>query len=628
MHHASCVMYHQKHISTYFCQLTKKTRLAQYYLLNFCLTLTIVKLLKHKVYKYSYFPHYSITLFIKTMATEERIWLKNYPEGVPHEIDTQGYTSLVDLLNANFVKFKDRPAFMTIVGSSNRTMTFSEIDQKSRAFGAYLQSIGLKPGDKIGLMMPNLLQYPIALYGALRAGLIIVNTNPLYTAREIEHQFNDAGVKAVVIAENFAAELQKCIAKTKIETVIVASIGEQFGGFKGRIINFVVRKVKKMVPKFKLPGAVKFSDCIKKGDPAALKMHQSALEDVICLQYTGGTTGVAKGAMLTNSNILHNLFQVKAWIADADLTEGKESVLTPLPMYHIFSFVVNCLCMGNFGALNVLVINPRDIPGLVKIIDKTKPSLITGVNTLFNALLNNSDFQALDFSKLKVVVGGAMAIQRPVAERWHEVTKVMLTEGFGMTESSPVVSVNPLHGNARIGTIGMPVPSTLVRICDENNNPLPLGERGEIQVKGPQVMKGYYNKPDATASTITPEGWLRTGDVGIMDEDGFITIVDRIKDMILVSGFNVYPNEIEEVLVSHPKVLEAAAVGVPDDKSGEAVKVFIVKKDASLTKEEVAAYCTENLTGYKKPKHIEFRDELPKTNVGKILRRALRDEGK
>ena len=562
------------------------------------------------------------------MATEERIWLKNYPEGVAHDIDVQGYNSLVDLLNDNLVKFKDRPAFMAIVGSSERTLTFGDIDEKSRAFGAYLQSIGLKPGDKIGLMMPNLLQYPIALYGALRAGLVVVNTNPLYTAREIEHQFNDAGVTAVVIAENFAHELQKCISKTKVKHVIVASIGEQFGGFKGWLINFVIRNVKKMVPKFSLPGSVKFKDCLKKGNPANLKMDKTGLEDVICLQYTGGTTGVAKGAMLTNSNLLHNLYQVKAWIADADLKEGYETVLTPLPMYHIFSFVVNCLCMGNFGALNVLVLNPRDIPGLTKIVEKTSPSLITGVNTLFNAMLNNQEFRALNFSKLKVVVGGAMAIQRAVAEEWKKVTGVTLTEGFGMTEASPVVSVNPLADKARIGTIGMPVPSTWVRICDENNNPLPLGERGEIQVKGPQVMKGYYNKPEATASTITAEGWLRTGDVGIMDEDGFVTIVDRIKDMILVSGFNVYPNEIEDVLASHPKVLEVAAVGVPDEKSGEAVKVFIVKKDESLTKEEVAAFCAENLTGYKKPKHIEFRAELPKTNVGKILRRALRDEGK
>lgn len=556
----------------------------------------------------------------------ERIWLKNYPTGVPHDIDIEGYTCLVDLINDTLIKFKDRPAYTSVVGSSKKTLSFADIDQKSKAFGAYLQSLGLQPGDKIGLMMPNLLQYPIALFGAMRAGLIVVNTNPLYTGREIEHQFNDAGVKAVVIAENFAFELEKVIAKTQVKHIIIASIGEMFGGIKGTVINFVVRNIKKMVPKYNLPGAVKFTTALKKGNSANLKIHKTGLDEVILLQYTGGTTGISKGAMLTNSNMLYNMFQVKAWIADADLKEGVERVLTPLPLYHIFSFTVNCLCLGSFGAENILVINPRDIPALVKIIAQGQPSLITGVNTLFNALLNNEDFRKLDFSKLKVVVGGAMAIQRPVAERWRELTGITLTEGFGMTESSPVVSVNPLRGNARIGTIGMPVPSTWVRICDEDNNELPLGQAGEIQVKGPQVMKGYFEKPDATASTITPEGWLRTGDVGVMDEDGFVKIVDRIKDMILVSGFNVYPNEIEEVLASHPKVLEAAAIGVPDEKSGEAVKVFVVKKDASLTQEEVMAHCNENLTGYKRPRVVVFRDELPKTNVGKILRRALRDE--
>jgi long-chain acyl-CoA synthetase len=556
----------------------------------------------------------------------ERIWLKNYPTGVPHDIDIEGYTCLVDLINDTLIKFKDRPAYTSVVGSSRKTLSFADIDQKSKAFGAYLQSLGLQPGDKIGLMMPNLLQYPIALFGAMRAGLIVVNTNPLYTGREIEHQFNDAGVKAVVIAENFAFELEKVIAKTQVKHIIIASIGEMFGGIKGTVINFVVRNIKKMVPKYNLPGAVKFTTALKKGNSANLKVHKTGLDELILLQYTGGTTGVSKGAMLTNSNMLYNMFQVKAWIADADLKEGIERVLTPLPLYHIFSFTVNCLCLGSFGAENILVINPRDIPALVKIIAQGQPSLITGVNTLFNALLNNEDFRKLDFSKLKVVVGGAMAIQRPVAERWRELTGITLTEGFGMTESSPVVSVNPLRGNARIGTIGMPVPSTWVRICDEDNNELSLGQAGEIQVKGPQVMKGYYNQPEATASTITSEGWLRTGDVGVMDEDGFVKIVDRIKDMILVSGFNVYPNEIEEVLAAHPKVLEAAAIGVPDEKSGEAVKVFVVKKDSTLTQEEVMAHCNENLTGYKRPRVVVFRDELPKTNVGKILRRALRDE--
>ncbi len=561
------------------------------------------------------------------MAADERLWLKNYPKGVPSEIDVEGYTCLVDLINDTLVKFKDRPAYTSIVAGSTKTFSFAEIDQKSRAFGAYLQSLGLKAGDKIGLMMPNLLQYPIALYGALRAGLTVVNTNPLYTAREIEHQFNDAGVTAVVIAENFAHELDKVLSKTKVKHIIVASIGEMFGGLKGWFINFAIRNIKKMVPKYSLPGHVKFKKCLNT-DPSQLKMHKSDLEDVIALQYTGGTTGVAKGAMLTNKNLLYNMFQVKAWIGTADLKEGQEVVLTPLPLYHIFSFCVNCLCMGSFGGENVLVVNPRDIPGLTKIIAQTQPTLMTGVNTLFNALLNDENFRKLDFSKLKVVVGGAMAIQRPVAERWKEVTGVTLTEGYGMTEASPVVSVNPLGGDARIGTIGMPMPSTNLRICDEENNMLPLGEAGEIQVKGPQVMKGYYNRPEATADTIIEDGWLRTGDVGVMDEDGFVKIVDRIKDMILVSGFNVYPNEIEEVIAAHDKVLEVAAVGVADPKSSEAVKVFVVKKDDSLTEEELREYCKKHLTGYKKPKHYEFRDELPKTNVGKILRRALRDEEK
>lgn len=562
------------------------------------------------------------------MAADQRLWLKNYPKGVPEEIDIEGYTCLVDLINDTLEKFKDRPAFTSIVAGSTKTFNFAEIDEKSRAFGQYLQSIGLKPGDRIALMMPNLLQYPIALYGALRAGLKIVNTNPLYTAREIEHQFNDADVSAVVIAENFAHELEKVIHKTKVKTVILASIGEMFGGLKGWFINFAIRTLKKMVPKYNLPGHLKFKKCLNAGDASKLKMHKSELDEVIALQYTGGTTGVAKGAMLTNKNLLYNMFQVKAWIGSADLQEGKEVVLTPLPLYHIFSFCVNCLCMGSFGSENILVVNPRDIPGLTKIIAQTKPTLMTGVNTLFNALLNNDDFRALDFSKLKVVVGGAMAIQRPVAERWQEVTGVVLTEGYGMTEASPVISVNPLGDAARIGTIGMPMPSTDLRICDEENNVLPLGEAGEIQCKGPQVMKGYLNRPEATAETIIEGGWLRTGDVGVMDEDGFVKIVDRIKDMILVSGFNVYPNEIEEVIASHDKVMEVAAVGVPDPKSSEAVKVFVVKKDDSLTEEELRAYCKEHLTGYKKPKHYEFRDELPKTNVGKILRRALRDEEK
>ena len=567
------------------------------------------------------------------MSAVEKRWLKNYPQGVPHEIDFGGYTSLVGLVNDNLKKYANRPAFRSFVGSSEKMLTFGEIDQLSKQFAAYLQNeMGLKPGDRLALMMPNLLQYPIALFAAMRAGLTIVNTNPLYTAREIQHQFHDAGVTAVVIAENFAAELEKVIDKTEVKRnkVIVVSIGEMFGGFKGWLINFAVRKLKKMVPKYNLAGHIKFKKALNQGNASQLKMASGGqLDDVICLQYTGGTTGVAKGAELTNKNMLANVFQVEGWINSANLKEGDERILTPLPLYHIFSFTVNLLCLGtSFGACNVLVVNPRDLPAVVDIMKKTQPSVMTGVNTLFNALLNNEEFTQLDFSKLQIVIGGAMAIQKPVAEKWKKVTGSTLTEGYGMTEASPVVSVNPLYDEGRIGTIGLPIPSTELRICDEDNNPLPLGEAGEIQVRGPQVMKGYLNRPEDTAKTIVEDGWLRTGDVGVMDEDGFVKIVDRIKDMILVSGFNVYPNEIEEVLAAHPKVLEVAAVGVPDPKSTEAVKVFVVKKDPSLTEEELRAFSKENFTGYKKPKHYEFREELPKTNVGKILRRALRDEAK
>ena len=559
------------------------------------------------------------------MASQtERPWLAQYGKNVPADIDLSKYNCLVQVLDHYLKQFAQRPAYHFM----GKELSFAELDQKSRAFGAFLQAQGLKKGDKIALMMPNILQYPIALFGALRAGLIIVNTNPLYTAREMEHQFKDSGAKALVIAENFAAEFQKAAPKLGIELVITTSVGELLG-LKGWLVNFVLRKVKKMIPPYQLPAKLKqftFKQALA-SDPKKIQIIESQLDDTICIQYTGGTTGVAKGAELTNRNLVANMLQVRAWIAGADIKDGQEVMLTPLPMYHIFSFTVNCLCMASFGAKSVLVANPRDLPAVVKTITQTQPTMMTGVNTLFNALLNNEAFRALDFSKLKVAVGGAMAIQAPVAKRWREVTKMDLTEGYGMTESSPVACVNPLH-DVQVGTIGVPIPSTWVRICDENLNELPIGERGEIQIKGPQVMKGYYNRPDETAKTITPDGWLRTGDIGIMNEKGFIKIVDRLKDMILVSGFNVYPNEVEEVIAAHPKVLEVAAVGVPDTHSGEAVKVYVVKKDESLTEAEVMNFCKENLTGYKKPKYLEFRTELPKTNVGKILRRALRDEAK
>lgn len=562
------------------------------------------------------------------MATTERIWLKSYPKEVPHEVNIDEFTTLVDFICDNLKKYKDRPAYTCLIGSNQKTLTYGDVDRMSNAMAAYLQSLGLQKGDRVAIMLPNIVQYPVALFGVMRAGLIAVNTNPLYTAREIKHQFNDAGVKAVIIAENFAHELEKVVKETGVKHIVTASIGGMFGGLKGTIINLVLKHVRKMVPKFNLPGAVKFPAAIKAGMGKPVKKHTSEKDDMVCIQYTGGTTGVAKGAVLTNSNLLHNMVQMRSWLMSVDVKNGQERMLTPLPMYHIFSFTVNCLCMSNFGAMNILVPNPRDIPGLTDVIAKTKPTMMSGVNTLFNALLNNPDFVKLDFSDLKFVIGGAMAIQGPVAERWKKVTGNDLIEGYGMTETSPVATANPL-ANVQVGTIGLPMPSTDVRIVDENGVVQGPGEgRGEIQIKGPQVMKGYYNRPEATAKTFTEDGWLKTGDVGILQEDGFFKIVDRLKDMILVSGFNVYPNEIEDVIASHPKVLEVAAVGVADPKSTEAVKVFIVKKDESLTEEEVRAFCVENFTGYKKPKHVEFRTELPKTNVGKILRRALRDEAK
>lgn len=561
------------------------------------------------------------------MNTTDRVWLKSYSKNIPHDISIDQYPSLIGFISDNLKKFKDKPAYTCLIGSNRKTLTYGDVDRMSNAMAGYLQSLGLQKGDRVAIMLPNIVQYPVALFGVMRAGLVPVNTNPLYTGREIKHQFNDAGVKAVIIAENFAHELEKVVKETGVKHIVTASIGGMFGGVKGFVINTVL-KFKGMVKKFNLSGAVKFSAAIKAGTGKKITAHAVAKEDMACIQYTGGTTGVAKGAVLTNANLLSNMAQMSAWLADANLKEGQEVMLTPLPMYHIFSFTVNCLCMSNFGALNVLVPNPRDIPGLVDVIAKTKPSMMTGVNTLYNAMLNNDDFRALDFSTLKFCIGGAMAIQAPVAKRWKEVTGNELLEGYGMTETSPVASAN-VFGQVETGTIGLPMPSTYLRIMDADGNVQGPGEgRGEIQIKGPQVMQGYYNRPEATAETFTKDGWLKTGDVGIMLDNGAFKIVDRMKDMILVSGFNVYPNEIEDVLASHPKVLEIAAVGVPDPKSTEAVKVFIVKKDASLTEEEVRAFCVENFTGYKKPKHIEFRDELPKTNVGKILRRALRDEAK
>ncbi|MCB0629989.1 MAG: AMP-binding protein [Saprospiraceae bacterium] len=551
---------------------------------------------------------------------EERPWLKHYPKGVPANIDPDAYPNLVAMLEETFEKYRKLPAFACM----GKSLTFDQIDKMSRQFGAYLHSRGLEPGDRIALMMPNMLQYPIALFGALRAGLVVVNTNPLYTPREMEHQFTDSGVKAIVIAENFAANLEKIIGHTEIKTVILTSIGEMLGAIKGTVVNFVVRKIKKMVPKFNIANTVNFSEALSQGKKFVIKEFHNDPDRVIIHQYTGGTTGVAKGAMLTNRNLVANMQQIRAWMMPY-LKEKEEIALSPLPMYHIFAFTVNALALMSIGTMTVLITNPRDLSTVVGAFKDYKITLMTGINTLFNALVHNADFAKQDFSSLKITVGGGMAVQRPVAEKWQQVTGCVLSEGYGMTESSPVASINPLDGTGRMGTIGLPVSSTLIRIVDiDTGSPLPIGGTGEIQIKGPQVMKGYFNRPDETAKTVK-DGWLCTGDIGVMSEEGFIQIVDRKKDMILVSGFNVYPNEIEEVVAAHPKVLEAAAIGIPSDKSGEVVKLFVVKKDKSLKEKELIEYCRENLTGYKVPKEIEFRTELPKTNVGKILRRELRE---
>ena len=553
---------------------------------------------------------------------ENKPWLSQYPAGIPANIDVTKYANMVEFVNECIEKFADLPAFENM----GKRLTFKQIGKLSDNFGAYLHSRGLKPGDKIALMMPNLLQFPIALIGCLKAGLVVVNTNPLYTPREMKHQFVDSNVKAIVIADNFAANLQKILGDTTINTIILTSIGEMLGSIKGGLVNFVVKKVKRMVPKYDLPNTVTFSEALKTGRKFKINDFENKSEDVIVHQYTGGTTGVAKGAMLTNANLVANMLQIKAWLGSG-IDDGKEIVLTPLPLYHIFAFTVNCMAMMSYGALNVLVTNPRDLPKLVGEFKKNKITIFTGVNTLFNALIHNKEFQELDFSSLNITVGGGMAVQTAVAQKWKAITGTTLSEGYGLTEASPVVTTNPIDGSARLGSIGLPIPSTDVRIVSEDGQVLPAGEVGELQVKGPQVMKGYYNKFQETEDMIK-DGWLCTGDIATMDKDGYFRIVDRKKDMILVSGFNVYPNEIEDVIAQHPKVAEVAAIGIPSEKSGEVVKVFVVKSDNSLTADEVIEYCRANCTNYKVPKEVEFRDELPKTNVGKILRRVLKEENK
>ncbi len=549
---------------------------------------------------------------------EERPWLKLFPSGVPANIDADSYPTVMSLVSEAFTKYKSLPAY-TCMG---KDITFGQVDKLSTQFGAYLLSRGLEPGDKVALMMPNLLQYPIALFGVLKAGLVVVNTNPLYTPREMKHQFVDSEAKAIVIAENFAANLESILPDTQIKTVIITSIGEMLGFPKGMLIDFVIRTFKKMVPKFNIPNTVNFKEALKQGRKFSLPPLETCGEDVILLQYTGGTTGVSKGASLTNRNLVANLLQIQA-VMGPFLKEKEEVALSPLPMYHIFAFTVNCLALMTIGTRTVLITNARDIKSLIKTWKAYPISIVTGVNTLFNAMINNKSFKDIDFDPLKITVGGGMAVQRPVAEKWQQITGCPLSEGYGMTESSPVATINPLDGTGRIGTIGLPLPSTDVRIISDDGVVLGPNQAGEIQIKGPQVMKGYYKRPEETAATIK-DGWLCTGDIGQMTEDGFFSIVDRKKDMILVSGFNVFPNEIEEVVASNNKVLECAAIGIPHEKSGEVVKIFVVKKDKSLTEKELIDYCRQNLTGYKVPKEVEFRKDLPKTNVGKILRRELR----
>ncbi len=567
------------------------------------------------------FSVYYYSHLLPFLIMDARPWLDNYPSFVQKELDLQAYASVMELIDFNLKKFASQDGYVNM----DKTLTFGEVDRLSQNFAAYLQSLGLKAGDRIALQMPNLLQYPVALFGAIRAGLVIVNTNPLYTAREMAHQFNDSGAKAVVILANFASNLERVLRETQIEHVIVTEIGDLLGGLKGPFVNFAVKRIKKMVPAYNLPQAIPFNQALKKGSRLPYEKPAIKREDIGFLQYTGGTTGISKGAILTHANVVSNMLQIREWVCHK-LVEREETAITALPLYHIFAFTVNCLTMLQLGARNILITNPRDMKAFIKDLDKYPFTLITGVNTLFNGLLNQPDFGKVDFSPLKIAVGGGMAVQEAVNERWKRLTGVPILEGYGLSETAPVLTTNPVDGTDRIGSIGLPVPHTDLKIMDETGKEVPVGERGEICAKGPQVMPGYWNRPEETASVFHEGGWFRTGDIGVMDNDGFFRIVDRIKDMILVSGFNVYPNEVEGVVVMHEGVLEAAAVGVPDPKSTEAVKIFVVKKDPGLTKESLISHCREHLTGYKVPKHVEFREELPKSNVGKIIRRELREE--
>jgi long-chain acyl-CoA synthetase len=551
----------------------------------------------------------------------DRPWLANYPKGVPAEIDLDEYPSIVALMENCFDRFSHRPAFSNM----GRTISYAELDTLSQQFASFLlNDLNCVKGDRIAMMMPNVLQYPVAIAGALRAGMVVVNTNPMYTARELRHQLDDSGAKVIVVLENFAHTVASVVKETTVKHVVTTGIGDLLGFPKRLITNFVIRHVKKMVPAFAIDGAIGFNDALRRGAAGKRPKQDVAPEDIAFLQYTGGTTGVAKGAMLTHRNMIANMQQASAWIG-TDMREGEEAIVTALPLYHIFALTANCLTFMKLGGHNYLITNPRDMNGFVAELGRIRYTSITGVNTLFNGLLNTPGFDKLDFSNLRMTLGGGMAVQRAVAERWKKVTGSTLAEAYGLTETSPAVCINPLDLADYNGSIGLPVPSTEVNIQDDDGKQLAMGETGELCVRGPQVMKGYWNRAEETAKIIDADGWLHTGDIARMDEKGFFYIVDRKKDMILVSGFNVYPNEIEDVVAMMPGVLEVAAIGVPDEKSGEAVKLVIVKKDPALTEAAVRAHCREELTGYKQPRYVEFRDFLPKTNVGKILRRELRD---
>ena len=552
----------------------------------------------------------------------EKLWLNSYEQGVNAEIDITQYSSISDVFRQSVEKFAHQPAFQNM----GKTLTYAEVGKLAQDFASYLQNVLKLPlGERVAIMLPNLLQYPIALFGILQAGLVAVNTNPLYTPRELEHQLKDSGATTIIVLENFANTLELVLPRTQIKHVIVASVGEMFGFFKGTLMNFVLRKIKKMVPEYRISGAIPFQTTLKEGAAHTFRPVTLTREDTALLQYTGGTTGVAKGAVLSHGNICANMLQAKEWIKN-QLREGKETVIAALPLYHIFALTVNLMIFTNAGSKIILITNPRDMKGFIGELKKERISVFIGVNTLFNGMVNQPDFAAVDFSNLRLTLGGGMATQKAVAEKWKKITGTPIVEAYGLTEASPGVCCNPLNIEAYSGGIGLPVPSTEVELRDADGKEVPVGQPGELWVRGPQVMKGYWNRPEETAKTIDARGFLETGDIAVMDEKGRLKLVDRKKDLIVVSGFNVYPNEIEEVISHNDKVMEVACIGVPNEKTGEALKVFVVKKDPSLTKEELIEFCRTELTAYKVPKDIEFRDELPKSNVGKILRRELREQ--